>query len=178
MADDSRPRGGTRRELIVAAFLVAFGGGIIAVSRTIPPGVSTDPLGPRAFPIALGAGIGLCGLLLGAAALVFRGRPGRAGLLADADPDEEAGGEAGPFSPARLVGAIVATGAYLAVFEPLGYLLATPPYVAAIMLIHGSAVRRALLIAPLLTTAALYATFQFGLRIPVPGGILERILPW
>ena len=163
-----------RRELVIAAFLVAFGGAVVVLSGKIAPGVPTDPLGPAAFPTALGAGIGLCGLLLGAATLAFRGQPGRAGPLSDADPDEAT--EAGPFSPARLVGAVVATAGYLLAFEPLGYLVATPPYVVAIMLIHGGGGRRALLIAPLLVTVALYATFRFGLLIPVPGGILEGIL--
>ncbi len=162
------------RELVIAVFLVAFGGAVVALSGKIPPGVPTDPLGPAAFPTALGAGIGLCGLLLGAATLAFRGQPGRAGPLSDADPDEAV--EAGPFSPARLVGAVVATAAYLIAFEPLGYLIATPLYVAAAMLIHGGAGRRTLLVAPLLVTAALYATFRFGLLIPVPGGVLEGFL--
>ena len=166
-------RSTVRRELVIAALLVAFGGAVVALAGKIAPGVRTDPLGPAAFPIALGAGIGLCGLLLGASTLIFRGQPERAGLLS-ADPDEAT--EAGPFSPARLVGAIVATAAYLAAFEPLGYLIATPLYLAVIILIHGGAGRRALLIAPLLVTVALYATFRFGLLIPVPGGILEGLL--
>ncbi len=166
-----------RREVAVAAFLVAFGCGVIALARQIGPGIPTDPLGPQAFPTALGAGITLCGLLLAASTLLFRGRQGPAGPLSRADPEEDMGGEAGPFSPARLVAAVVATAAYLAVFEPLGYLVATPLYVAAVMLVHGGAGRRALLIAPLLVTAVLYATFRFALLIPVPRGILERILP-
>jgi len=165
-----------RRELVIATFLIAFGGAVVAQARQIPPGVTTDPLGPAAFPTALGWGIVACGLLLGAATLVFRGQAGRAGVLADATPDDDASGEGGPFSPARLVGAIVATAAYLAAFTPLGYLLATPLYVVVIMLIHGGAGTRALLLAPFLVTAALYATFRYGLLIPVPAGILEGIL--
>lgn len=163
-----------RREMGVAIFLMAFGGLVIALARQIGPGISTDPLGPRAFPTALGAGIALCGLLLAAATLLFRGRGGPAVPLTGADPEEDAGVEVGPFSPARLVGAVVATAAYLAIFEPLGYLIATPIYVVAIMLIQGGAGRRVLLIAPILVTAALYATFRFGLLIPVPLGVLER----
>ena len=166
----------TRRELAVAAFLVAFGGTVILLARGIWPGVPTDPLGPRAFPIALGAGILFCGLLLGVAVLVFRGLPERTGAFIESGPQEEE--EAGPFSPVRLVGAIIATGAYIAAFEPIGYLLATPVYVLAIALIHGATPRRALLVAPLLTTVALYAAFRFGLRIPVPDGVLEMLLPW
>jgi putative tricarboxylic transport membrane protein len=163
-----------RRELAIAAVLVVFGGAVIAMTGTIEPGVHTDPLGPRAFPIVLGAVIGLCGLLLGGLALLSRGQSRRAGPVADPGPDEDA--EAGPFSPARLVGAVVVTAAYVAAFQPLGHLLATPPYVAAVLLIHGGASRRALLVAPLLITIVLYPTFRFGLLIPVPEGVLAAIL--
>ena len=164
------------RELILAAFLVSFGGVVVALSWEITPGVLTDALGPRFFPMALGAGIVLCGLLLAAAEFLFRGEPSVAGPLSDADPEGEE--EAGPFSLARFVGAIAATVLYIAAFEPLGYLLTTPPYVMAILLIHGGARKRALLIAPFLTTILLYVTFRFGLLIPVPDGPLEGILPW
>ena len=166
-----------RRELGIAIVLVVFGAWVIALARQITPGVRTDPLGPAAFPIALGAGISLCGLLLAASMLVFRGRPpGRAGPLADAGDEEES--ETGAFSPVRLVGAVVATAVYLAIFEPLGYIVATPLYVAAIMLIHGGAARRSLVLAPLVATALLYVTFRFGLLIPIPLGILEGVLRW
>jgi len=164
------------RELILAGFLVAFGGVIVALSLEIAPGVQTDPLGPRFFPLALGSGIALCGLLLAAAEFLFRGEPSLAGLLSDASPEAEE--DAGPFSPARFLGAIGATALYVAAFDPLGYLLATPPYIAAILLIHGGARSRTLLITPFVVTIALYVTFRFGLLIPVPDGPLEAILPW
>lgn len=166
----------TYRELILAAVLVASGGVVVALSWEITPGVQTDPLGPRFFPIALGAGIVLCGLLLAATELLFRGEPSLAGLLSDGSPEGEE--EAGPFSPARFVGAIAATALYIAGFGTLGFLLTTPPYVAAILLIHGGTRKRALLITPFLVTIVLYVTFRFGLLIPVPDGPLEGLLPW
>lgn len=165
-----------RRELAVAGFLVAFGAAVLAQAATIEPGVQTDPLGPRAFPAALGAGIALCGGLLAGTALLGPGEGGRTGPILE--PGAEAEAEAGPVSPARLLGAVAATAAYVAVFDPLGYLLATPPYVAAIILIHGGGARRALLVAPLLVTVVLYGAFRFGLLIPVPEGILDGRLPW
>ena len=164
------------RELVLAAFLVAFGGVTIALSMQILPGVQTDPLGPRFFPIALGAGILLCGVLLAAAELLYRGESPLAGLLSDGSPEGEE--DAGPFSPGRLVGAIAATALYIAGFGTLGFLLSTPPYIAAILLIHGGASRRALIISPFLITIVLYAIFRFGLLIPVPDGPLESLLPW
>lgn len=160
----------------MGAVLAVFGAAVIVTALRFPLGVPTDPLGPRAVPAALGAGILLCGALLAAAALLFRGGPQRASALIESGPEGEP--EAGPFSPGRLLGAIAATAIYVGAFESLGYLLATPPYVAAILGIHGGASRRSVVLAPLLVTLALYAAFRFGLRIPVPDGILERSLPW
>jgi len=167
--------GTRRRELALAGVLIGLAVLIVALALRIDPAVQTDPLGPRAFPLALGAAIGLCGILLGGGALV----PGRwtapVTVLVESGPDGET---PGAFSPGRLAGAVALTAAYVAAFEPLGYLLATPPYVAAILLVHGGARWRALVTAPVLLTAALYAAFRFGLLIPVPDGLLERWLPW
>jgi putative tricarboxylic transport membrane protein len=163
----------SRREIAVAVFLSLFGGIVIGLSGQIQSGVHTDPLGPSVFPSALGAGIMLCGLLLGVGA-VFRWQPKQAGIFSEGGAEEEV--EMGPFSPARLLAAVVATALYVAAFEPAGYLIATPLYVVAILLIHGGAPWRTLIAAPVVITAVLYVTFRFALRIPVPGGLLERLL--
>jgi putative tricarboxylic transport membrane protein len=163
----------SRREIAIAVFLAAFGGAVIVLSGEIQSGVQTDPLGPRVFPSALGAGIALCGLLLGIGAL-FRWQPQQSGLLLDGGGADEV--EKGPFSPARLLGAAAATAIYVAAFQPVGYLLATPLYVAAILLTHGRTPWRTLIIAPAVITTVLYLTFRFALRIPVPDGVLERLL--
>ncbi len=162
------------KDLIAAAILIVFGTYIVAVGLKIPLGVATDPLGPRTFPVALGAGIVICGILLAAGALVFRGVPRSRTSALDVDDDEVA--EAGPASPVRLISAIAVTGVYLLLFEPLGYLLSTPMYVLAVLLLHGGAPRRALLITPVAVTVVLYATFKYGLLIPVPEGMLEPFL--
>lgn len=173
MAETSHSPNNSRREIAIAVFLAAFGGIVIALSGKIESGVYTDPLGPRVFPYALGVGIALCGLLLGIGALI-RWQPEHAGFLSDAGGAEEV--ESGPFSPTRLAGAVGATAIYVAAFEPVGYLIATPLYVAAILLIHGGAPQRTLIVAPVVITTVLYLTFRFALRIPVPNGVLERAL--
>ena len=43
----------------------------------------------------------------------------------------------GALAPRPLLGAIGLTALYLAVLEPAGYLLATPPYLAALLLVQG-----------------------------------------
>jgi putative tricarboxylic transport membrane protein len=163
----------SRREIAIAVFLVVFGGIVIALSGKIESGVYTDPLGPRVFPYALGVGIALCGLLLGVGA-IFRWQPAKPGLLSDAGGTEEI--ERVPFSLTALVGAVVATAIYVLAFEPVGYLIATPLYVVAILFIHGGTPWRALIAAPVVITTVLYLTFRFVLRIPVPSGLLEGFL--
>jgi putative tricarboxylic transport membrane protein len=168
------PDGARRRELGVAGLLIGLAIAVVLLGLRIPSGVQTDPLGPRVFPLALGVAIGLCGVLLAVTTLV----PGRftTGLPAFV---ESAGGDgAAPFSPGRLVAAVGITAAYLFTLETLGYLLATPLYVAALALVHGGASRRTLVAAPVLLAAAFYAAFRFGLLIPVPDGVLEGWLPW
>lgn len=161
------------REVGVAIGLVAFGALLTALAlNTIGTGVQTDPLGPRAMPVALGGGMALCGLLL-LVGKVVRPAP-RPVLLAEGPSESE---DVGPFSPSRLLLVIVATAVYVAAFEPLGYLLSTPLYVAALLLIHGAVPRRALLAAPILIALALYAGFRLGLNVPLPGGILEAMFP-
>ena len=66
------PAGANRRDAGVAATLVLLGVAVIGLALRVEPGVQTDPLGPRAFPLALGAAIALCGLLLGVSALARR----------------------------------------------------------------------------------------------------------
>lgn len=173
MAETSHLTNISRREIAIAVFLAAFGGTVIALTRKIESGVYTDPLGPRVFPYALGIGIALCGLALGVGAF-FRWQPKQAGLLSDSGGVEEV--ERGPFSPTRLLAVVGATAVYVAAFEPVGYLIATPLYVAAILFIHGGTPWRTLIVVPVVITAVLYVTFRFALRIPVPGGLLEGIL--
>jgi putative tricarboxylic transport membrane protein len=163
-----------RRELVLGAVLVAVAVVVVVLALRIPPGVLTDPLGPRAFPLALGGAIGLCGLLLAATSLA----PGRFVQAAPVFVEEGDDAPAGPGSPGRLVAAVVLTVAYVAAFEPVGYLVATPLYVGALLLVQRASSWGTLVAAPLLVTAAFYAAFRFGLLIPVPDGVLERWLPW
>lgn len=159
------------REFVVAGGLIAFGLFVTALTmNTVASGVQTDPLGPLALPVALGAGMALCGLLLLIGRFV-RTAP-RPILIAEGPGEDE---DPGPVSPARLIGAIVATAAYVAVLEPLGHVLATPLYVVSLLLIHGAVPRRARVVAPVVITAVLYAGFRLGLGVPLPGGVLETV---
>ena len=90
-------------------------------------------------------------------------------------PDGEAE-ERGALAPRPLLSAIGLTGAYLAVLEPAGYLLATPPYLAALLLVQGRVTTRAFVLTVLGLPVALYALFAVAMRVPLPPGPLEPLL--
>ena len=56
-SERATPAGATRRDLAVAVVLVLLGVTVIGLGLRVEAGVQTDPLGPGAFPLALGAGI-------------------------------------------------------------------------------------------------------------------------
>ncbi|HTD91626.1 MAG TPA: tripartite tricarboxylate transporter TctB family protein [Burkholderiales bacterium] len=77
-----------------------------------------DPLGPKAFPRLLGGG-----LLITAVMLLLEMIKERKSAPASAEP--EAKGTTDTTSYKIIAGVIVATGIYFALFEPLGYAVAT-----------------------------------------------------
>ncbi|HET6856256.1 MAG TPA: hypothetical protein VFH94_04060, partial [Streptomyces sp.] len=57
-----------------------------------------------------------------------------------------------------------------------GYLLATPPYLAGLLLVQGRVPARTLLLTALGVPAVLYALFAVAMRVPLPMGPLEPLL--
>jgi putative tricarboxylic transport membrane protein len=156
-----------RIQRAVSAVLVCFGLGVLGLALRLPPATAADPVGPRGFPALLGLVILTCGVALGVAA---RRVPSASAPEGDAEAR-------GVLAPRPLLGAIGLTAAYLAVLEPAGYLLATPPYLAALLLVqHGRVTPRAFVLTVLGVPAVLYALFAVAMRVPLPPGPLEPLL--
>jgi putative tricarboxylic transport membrane protein len=154
--------GSARVDRIVGAVLVCSGLGVLALTIGLPAATAADPVGPRGFPSLLGLAILACGVALAL---------GRRGTPADADAESR-----GTLAPGSLLGAIGLTALYLAVLEPAGYLLATPPYLAALLLVQGHVTARAFALTALGVPAVLYLLFAVLMRVPLPPGPLEPFL--
>lgn len=154
--------GFARGDRAVAAVLVCFGIGILALTVGLPSATAADPVGPRGFPTLLALVVVACGVALWLGA----GAPSTA---ADADAR-------GALALRPLVGTVGLTALYLAVLEPAGYLLATPPYLAALLLIQGRVTARAFVFTVFGLPAVLYALFAVAMRVPLPAGPLEPLL--
>jgi putative tricarboxylic transport membrane protein len=140
--------------------IVAFGVALLLGAFAIPGEASYAGVGPRAFPILIGAGLGVLGVAF--VVTVVRQQdssvsraPERRGVF--------------PWMLAGLAGAIVA-------IEPLGF-----PVAAAwlfIMAARAFASRRWLANAllGLGLGIAIYLAFAHALGVSLPGGLLERLL--
>jgi putative tricarboxylic transport membrane protein len=144
--------------------LVCVGVGILALTVGLPSGTAADPVGPRGFPALLGLVLLACGVALGLGPVAHPAGP-------DGDADARGALALGP-----LLGAVGLTALYLVVLEPAGYLLATPPYLAALLLIQGRITVRAFLCTVFGLPAVLYALFAVAMRVPLPAGPLEPFL--
>lgn len=153
--------------MLIGLALVVGGVGLIVASNQLPLGTASDPVGPRGFPTLLALGLAGSGLALA----VQSWRPTR-GPRPDAEEDEDQG----PFSPSRLAGGILLTAAYVATLQQLGFLIGTPFYLAALLGLRGGAPRRQFLATVVGYPLVLFALFGLLLGVPLPGGLLERLL--
>ncbi|WP_144186753.1 tripartite tricarboxylate transporter TctB family protein [Elioraea rosea] len=147
-------KGMTDRVLGVA--LAALGLAAILGAAAIEVPFLGDPVGPKPFPIAAGAVLVACGLLIAA-------RPG--------EPVE--------WPSAARLGAIAAATAALVLFavgmRPLGFVLATAVTVAVAAAVFGARIVHAVMLG-LGTGFALFWLFDRVLEIPLPLGLLAPLL--
>jgi len=165
-----------RLDLIVALAFAAFGAFVCLQASTIDTGVMRDGVGPRAFFYGTGALIAAGGLWIAARRLRLWTV---SGPEADDDySDDEAGY---PASAGRAFAIIGLSLAYAVLFNPLGYLFATPLYVGGVLFAFGKRSLLHLLVTPLLYTASSYLIFAQFLNVRLPVGPLTglfRDLGW
>ncbi|MEU0338523.1 tripartite tricarboxylate transporter TctB family protein [Streptomyces bobili] len=167
--EDARPpQGKDRAQYGVCAFLALLGTAVIVDGLGIPPITSsTDPVGPRAVPVLLGA------LLLVVAVLyavdVARGGHGEPEAGEDVDLSQAIDWR----TVLLLICAFVANAALI---ERLGWVI------SGALLFWGTAFAlgnrhhvRNLLIAAALSLTSFYA-FAIGLGVNLPAGVLQGIL--
>lgn len=135
--------------LAVAAFTVTFG--------FPPPAEANDP-GAAAFPRLVAAGLAVL-------AVVQLVRPGSGEPL-------PAGGNA-----LRVVGVLVLLLVYSVLLEPLGFILATMLFLFATLLLAEVRKPLPLALIPVGVSAVLFYLFYELLRVSLPTGLIEGVLP-
>ena len=147
-------------DLASGAMLAALAAAYAAGALTIPGGTESEP-GPRLFPLVLGALLGAIGVwIAGSAWREVRG----ASAGAQAPPEGSPSARAGPWLAA------VATLAYAALFQPVGFTASTLAYTAAVTALFTRD-RRYLVAVPVGVTLALFAFFRLALGVRLPPGV-------
>lgn len=151
-----------RRNIIAAAVLIAFSIGYGILTSQLPERSLPNTPGPPFFPwiatailLALSLGL-LASSVFGRDRAVLPAAPAAARLRALA-----------------LLGGLVG---YLVILPGLGFLLATIPFFALLMLLFGE--RRPLPVATgsVGVTIALYVLFRHGFGVFLPRGVIEGLL--
>jgi putative tricarboxylic transport membrane protein len=157
-----------KAQYLVCVVLVAVGAFLIYDALSLEAGFAkVDPVGPRLFPITIGAILVVLAVVLAVA--IPRGSVGEADAGEDVDPNTP--------GDWRTVGLLV--GLFVVVIllvDPLGWAIAGTLLFAGAATILGSRhYIRNVVIGAVLAVASFYA-FYSGLGIPLPAGILDGIL--
>jgi putative tricarboxylic transport membrane protein len=163
----------SRKDVLVALFVIALGVAVILVTMSFPEPLIHDTVGPRAFPY----GIGII-FIFGGSFVAFQ-RLRRMNVAGGYRvPSEGTDDEPGhPASGLRGMAMIALAFAYAAVLNPLGFVVATPIFLIAAFLLLRERRWISILASAVLYTAITYLVFGRVLNVRLPPGLLTGILP-
>jgi putative tricarboxylic transport membrane protein len=148
---------------VLAVGAVVGGCVYLYADSQIPDPVIADPLGPKAFPALIGAGLVLSGLLLSVEAWKKRHAAAR---IPDMTPGEKR-------YYLILIGMVVWTVAYYTAFEPVGYVPSTMIYLFGLLMYFNRGRLWVNAVIAICFTGAAYAVFARFLGVSMPAGILS-----
>ena len=118
------------------------------------------------FLLALGAGYGILTTQLPVRTLLVQGLVGADGPV----PPRAAGRQ-------RAIWALGVFVVYLATLPGLGFILATAPFFAALMVLFGEARPLRVAVGAIVATGLLYLLFRHGFNVFLPTGLLKGTVP-
>lgn len=163
-----------RIDLVGVLLVIGLGIFYYALAERLPSTRIGDQLGPEGFPVYLAVGLTATGFLL----LIRQIRKWRRTPGWLASPEGVADDPEYPASTSRALYLIIITFLYLALLLPVGYLLATPAFLAAVTALHGVRRVKMLLAVPVSITLILFVVFVLLARIQLPLGLLEFLNDW
>lgn len=150
------------RDATIGIVVMAFAMAVFVLTRDFPGGTLAEGMGANFMPNLLAGILAILGLMLVAKGLLI-------GKGADAATAESrAGQERGLTTPVLMC---VFVFLYLMALKYLGYVLATPIFLFAVVVTLGGG-RKLAGIAAIGLTAAIWLIFGLVLKVPLPNGLL------
>jgi putative tricarboxylic transport membrane protein len=163
----------SRKDLIFAIGVIALGLAVIYIAHSWPEPLIQDTVGPRAFPY----GIGLLFVVGGAFLAVQRVRNMHASIGYQV-PGEGGEDEDGvPASGLRALALIGLCAVYTLVLNPIGFLVATPPFVALALILMQERKPVLVLTTAVSFTIVTYVLIHTLLGGRLPPGVLGSLVP-
>lgn len=159
-------------DLAGSLLIVALGIFVLAVAFSYPPPkVVFDAIGPMGFPKAIGLFLVVGGLVQSGRTALYIRKFGKWAPEEGVEDEPEH-----PSSKWRAPLFIVGCFVFVALMQPLGFLISTPLAIVAGLwsLAYGSWLRR--IIVALGFTVVAFATFELALGVPLPAGPIEFML--
>ncbi|MFG1422719.1 tripartite tricarboxylate transporter TctB family protein [Roseixanthobacter liquoris] len=150
-------------DLILAIAVMIGAAALAAAASTLPP-IPGQKYGADVFPLAISAGLFLCGLVLAVQSL--RAGAGPALMLGWARE-----------MPAllRAAGTLAAVALYMVLAPLTGFIIASTAMLMVLFLMLKVRPLAAVPVA-LIATLCVYYSFAHGLRVPLPRGLIEGML--
>lgn len=156
----------------MAVVVALYGAFLILATSQQPPGPTFDPIGKQGLPYALGAFILVGGVFLTVRRLrIWRDEPGN--IVYEEGTEDEPGH---PASLGRAMIVVALTAGYAVALPYLGFLLATPMYIAASLWVMNFRSPIPLLAIPVGFTIVMFIVFSQVLSVPLPVGPLRDLL--
>jgi putative tricarboxylic transport membrane protein len=163
----------SRKDLIFAIGVIALGLAVIYIAHSWPEPLIQDTVGPRAFPY----GIGLLFVVGGAFLAVQRVRNMHASIGYQV-PGEGGEDEDGvPASGLRALALIGLCTVYTLLLNPIGFLVATPPFVALALILMEERKPVLVLTTAVSFTIVTYVLIHTLLGGRLPPGVLGSLVP-
>lgn len=155
-------------DVVAGAVVFLFAAVVLVASLRIPDAASrTEVVGPRVLPVTFSGAMAVAAL-----ALVVRGLVARARPEAAADDDAEGDEPAKPGQARRFLVVAALLLAYIVAFIPVGYLLSTFAFLAAVSTYIDRRRWIRNLVFAAVFAVVVYVAFTRGLQVELPPGLV------
>lgn len=151
---------------------MALGVVILVLTRRIGTTLVIDPVGPRGFGYVISGALIVGGL----AVMMSRLRRWGEGGGHNHVPSDGAADEADiTVSPNRPILVVLAAAGYIALLQPLGFLIVTPLFLGALLYMMRTRNVRGRVVIPIVFTIVVFVVFSQGLNVNLPVGPFRPI---